>query len=92
MTQNLVLEGFAGSGGWSTGLRLAGFTGTAAGIEMDLDACRTAVTAGHLRIRADVAIYPLAHLAGKVTGLIASPPCPTFSSAGDGRGRFSESA
>lgn len=83
----LVLEGFAGPGGWSTGLRMAGFTGTAVGIEWDRDACRTAAAAGHLRIQADVATYPLKHLAGKVTGLVQSPPCPTWSTAGDGAGK-----
>lgn len=84
---DLVIEGFAGPGGWSTGLRWAGFTGTAAGIEKDRDACRSAIAAGHLRIQADGATYPLGHLAGKVIGLIMSPPCPTFSSAGDGAGK-----
>ena len=51
----LVLEGFAGPGGWSTGLRWAGWTGDAVGIELDADACRTAQAAGHARIQADVA-------------------------------------
>lgn len=83
----MILEGFAGPGGWSTGLRWAGHTGTAVGIELDRDACRTATAAGHLRIQADVATYPLAHLAGKVWGLIQSPPCPTWSTAGDGAGK-----
>lgn len=85
---DLVIEGCAGPGGWSTGLRWAGYDGYAVGIEWDRDACRTAVTAGHLRIQADIATYPLSHLAGKVTGLILSPPCPSWSSAGDGAGKI----
>lgn len=89
---SLVLEGFAGPGGWSEGLRRAGHTGTVVGIEHDLSACRTATTAGHLRIRADVATYPLNHLAGKVDGLIQSPPCQAWSLAGDQLGKVDQPA
>jgi DNA (cytosine-5)-methyltransferase 1 len=39
-----------------------------------------------LTIHADVATYPTAPFVGRVTGLIASPPCPTFSAAGKGEG------
>jgi DNA (cytosine-5)-methyltransferase 1 len=85
---DLVLEGFAGPGGWSTGLRLAGFTGNSVGVEWDAAACRTAVAAGHLRVRADVAAFPLAHLAGKVDGAILSPPCQAWSNAGDQKGKL----
>jgi DNA (cytosine-5)-methyltransferase 1 len=86
----LVLEGFAGPGGWSTGLRTAGFTGTAVGVEWDAAACRTAVAAGHLRVRADVAAFPLEHLAGKVAGAILSPPCQAWSNAGDQLGKLDQ--
>lgn len=85
---DLVIETFAGPGGWSTGLRLAGYQGTAVGIEWDRDACRTATAARHLRIQADVATYPTSHLKGRVKGFIGSPPCPTFSSAGAGAGHL----
>ncbi len=78
----LVLDAFAGPGGWDTGLRLAGYDGYVLGIEHDMAACRTAVAAGHPRVRADVASFPLAHLAGQVDGLIASPPCQAWSNAG----------
>lgn len=87
MTDELVVDGCAGPGGWDTGLRLAGYTGRILGIEWDMAACRTAMAAGHQRVRADIAAFALAHLAGKVTGLIMSPPCPTFSTAGDGAGK-----
>lgn len=85
-----MLEGFAGPGGWSTGLRLAGYTGRAVGIEWDAAACRTAVAAGHQRIRADVAAFPLGHLAGKVDGAILSPPCQAWSNAGDQLGKVDQ--
>lgn len=87
MMELVDIEAFAGPGGWSEGHRMAGATNPAIGIELDAVACRTAVAAGHARVRADVAAFPLGHLAGRVDGLIMSPPCTTFSSAGQGAGR-----
>ncbi|MFE0727534.1 DNA cytosine methyltransferase [Streptomyces antibioticus] len=75
-----VLDLFAGPGGWSEGLRALGLRDI--GIEIDPAACATRTAAGHTTIRADVAAYPTAPLRGKVAGLIASPPCQTFSAAG----------
>ncbi|OKK06521.1 hypothetical protein AMK26_10960 [Streptomyces sp. CB03234] len=75
-----VLDLFAGPGGWSEGLRALGLSDI--GIEIDPAACATRAAAGHTTIRADVADYSTAPLRGKVTGLIASPPCQTFSAAG----------
>lgn len=86
----MILDLFAGAGGADEGARLAGYTGRIVGLETDHDACRTAVAAGHLRIRADVATYPTAPLVGKVDGLWASPPCQSFSHAGK-RGGISDS-
>ena len=83
----LVIDGCAGAGGWDLGARLAGYTGRIVGIEKDAAACATGQAAGHQRVRADVAAFPLGQLAGKVAGLMFSPPCPTFSAAGDGAGR-----
>lgn len=84
----MIAELFAGAGGWSTGLRMAGCSGPAIGIEWDMAACRTAKAAGHQRICADVELYPPSVFGDQVTGLIASPPCPTFSQAGDGAGKI----
>lgn len=75
-----VLDLFAGPGGWSQGLRYLGVRDI--GIEIDAAVCQTRAAAGHTSIRADVSAYPVAPLAGKVTGLIGSPPCQTFSAAG----------
>ncbi|MER5773072.1 DNA cytosine methyltransferase [Streptomyces sp. NPDC002039] len=75
-----ILDLFAGPGGWSEGLRALGLRDI--GIEIDASSCATRAAAGHTTIRADVAAYPTAPLRGKVTGLIASPPCQTFSAAG----------
>ncbi|MFC7899731.1 DNA cytosine methyltransferase [Streptomyces griseoincarnatus] len=75
-----VLDLFAGPGGWSEGLRALGLAEV--GVEIDPAACATRAAAGHRTIRADVAAFPTAQLRGKVTGLIASPPCQTFSAAG----------
>jgi DNA (cytosine-5)-methyltransferase 1 len=84
----VFLNLFAGPGGVCVGARRAGYTGPLAGIEWDQDACHTAVKAGHWRIRADVAQYPTSPFVGKTDGLWASPPCPTFSAAGNGAGRL----
>jgi DNA (cytosine-5)-methyltransferase 1 len=82
----VILDLFAGPGGWDEGARLTGYDGPLVGIEWDRDACATAAAAGHWRIRADVATYPTAPFAGKVDGLIASPPCQSFSHAGNRAG------
>lgn len=82
----MILSLFGGPGGWDEGLRLLGNTEPVIGIEWDDWACRTRTAAGHLTIRADVALYPTWPFKGRVTGVIASPPCPTFSAAGSGSG------
>jgi len=92
LTADLVVEGFAGPGGWSEGLRLAGYEGVAVGLEHDMAACRTAVAAGHARICADVATYPTAPFEGRVDGLIQSPPCQGWSNAGDRKGELDRAA
>jgi DNA (cytosine-5)-methyltransferase 1 len=80
----MILDLFAGPGGWDEGVRDLGLTPL--GVEWDADACATAEAAGHARARGDVAAFePLAF--HEVDGLIASPPCQGFSAAGKGRGR-----
>lgn len=74
------LDLFAGPGGWSTGARELGIIDV--GIELDAAACATRQAAGHKTIRANVAAFPTARLAGQVRGLIGSPPCVAFSAAG----------
>lgn len=75
-----VLDLFAGPGGWDEGASWLGIK--TVGVEWDDAACRTAKAAGHTRVRADVETLPTQPMAGKVTGLIASPPCQDFSLAG----------
>lgn len=75
---------FAGPGGWDEGARALGLR--TVGVEYDHLACKTAVAAGHPRVRADVRALPVEPFQG-VRGLIGSPPCPTFSAAGKGSGR-----
>ncbi|MFD7595970.1 DNA cytosine methyltransferase [Kitasatospora sp. NPDC059812] len=79
-----IIDLFAGPGGWSEGLRRLGHTDT--GLEIDAAACATRAAAGHRTIRTDVAAYPTAPLVGRVSGLIGSSPCQTFSTAGLGAG------
>lgn len=76
----MIIDGFAGPGGWSEGLRLLGLRDV--GLEFDTAACRTRVAAGHLAIQCDVARYPTAPFAGKSRGQIWSPPCQAWSRAG----------
>lgn len=76
----MIVDIFAGPGGWDEGAVPLGLRPV--GFEWDDAACRTAMAAGHTRVRADVARVPLEPMVGKVTGLIASPPCQDFSLAG----------
>ncbi|MFS4103824.1 DNA cytosine methyltransferase [Streptomyces sp. PD-S100-1] len=75
-----IVELFRGPGGWAEGLRMLGLADV--GLEWDTAACRTAHAAGHATIQTDVAAYPTAPFAGRVKGLIASPPCQAWSRAG----------
>ncbi|MGN6373373.1 MAG: DNA cytosine methyltransferase [Solirubrobacteraceae bacterium] len=79
-----ILDLFAGAGGWEEGLRPFGLK--ALGIETDPHACATAQAAGHERLQADVAALDPVQFA-PVWGLIGSPPCQAYSSAGKGLGR-----
>ena len=76
----VIVDIFAGPGGWDEGLRMIGRTDVL-GIEWDESACLTAEAAGHKRLRADVAALDAADWAG-AEGLIASPPCQAWSLAG----------
>jgi DNA (cytosine-5)-methyltransferase 1 len=85
-----VLDLFAGPGGWDVGARALGIDPV--GVEWDENACKTREAAGLRTIKGDVARFapePLASLAFSagwtpttVDGLIASPPCQSFSMAG----------
>jgi DNA (cytosine-5)-methyltransferase 1 len=77
----IVVETFAGPGGWSLAAARLGIA-RLAGIELDSAACATRAAAGHRTIRADVSRYPVKHLAGKVRGHVSSPPCTQFSISG----------
>jgi len=83
----MIIDLFAGPGGWSTGLNMIGRAETV-GIEWDKAACDTAQAAGHERLQADIAgLDPFTIGGADVEGIIASPPCQGFSMAGKGKGR-----
>ena len=82
----MIVDAFAGPGGWSEALKALGRSEV--GIEHDASACATRAAAGHLTIRQDVTTVDTARFR-PLEGLIASPPCPTFSSAG-GRAGIAE--
>jgi DNA (cytosine-5)-methyltransferase 1 len=75
----VILDLFAGPGGWDVGARSLGLDPL--GVEWDDDACATRDAAGLRTLQADVAALDPADFA-PCEGLIASPPCQTFSSAG----------
>jgi DNA (cytosine-5)-methyltransferase 1 len=76
----IVLDAFAGPGGWSYAAAVLGVRDI--GLERDLWACRTRAAAGLLTVRADVAMYPVGPFVGRTWGVIASPPCQAWSMAG----------
>src|SRR6202035_1140840 len=76
-----IIDLFAGAGGWAEGLRMLGMT--ALGIEMGQWACATARAAAHDCLQADVTtLDPLQFQ--PAWGLIGSPPCQAYSTAGKG--------
>lgn len=77
------LDLFAGPGGWDVGAAALGIHPL--GIELDTAACATRAAAGHQTIQDDVAAFNPEQLP-PVRGLIGSPPCTTFSAAGDQAG------
>lgn len=90
--EQVVIEGFAGPGGYSEGLKLAGFpTSLSIGIEINADACATGEKNGHRRLKADIATldpYDVANTYGFPHGKHDSSPCPGMSTAGKGLGRL----
>lgn len=82
----MILDIFAGPGGWDVGLHLLGRSDVI-GLELDEAACRTRRAAGLRTVRCDVAAQDLARWERwSIEGLIASPPCKAFSKAGKREG------
>lgn len=81
----MIVDLFAGPGGWDVGARSLGLPDPI-GLEWDAAACETRAAAGLPTIRTDVAAYPAERFHGAV-GLIASPPCQDFSVGGLRAGR-----
>lgn len=91
MSDGLIVDLFAGPGGWDEGARQLGATNIL-GLEYDGAACETRYAAGHKTWQQDIgAVTDQQILAtgewaaphGGVVGLIGSPPCPAFSLAGN---------
>jgi DNA (cytosine-5)-methyltransferase 1 len=83
--ERTILDLFAGAGGWEEGLRPLGLS--ALGIEWEKWACATAQAAGHVRLQADLSTLDPQDFA-PVWGLVGSPPCQAYSTAGKGLGAF----
>ncbi len=88
MTRGLLLDLFAGPGGWSYAASVLGVRDL--GLEWDPWACRTRAAAGLLTIRTDVSVYPTWPFVGRTWGVIASPPCQAWSMAGRRLGLFDQ--
>lgn len=79
-----VVDLFGGPGGWEEALHQLGIE--AVGVEFDRWACATRRAAGHRTVEADVShCDPADHAPAR--GVIASPPCQAFSTAGKQHGR-----
>ena len=78
----MIRDDYAGCGGWTEGLRLLGLTDV--GYELMPDAIKTREAAGHETVACDLSTAP--DPAGPLEGYVASPPCQTFSTAGNGEG------
>lgn len=85
--KGLILDGCAGPGGWSWGIKhYLGLHDL--GIEWDDAACATREAAELETEQADVSTFDLRPYLGKVWGLLFSPPCTLFSEAGTRIGRL----
>lgn len=78
----MIVHGFAGIG-WSEALPPGS---NEIGLELNWEACRTRIAAGHRTIQCDVTAYPTWPFKGRTDGKIDSPPCPPFSKSGNGKG------
>lgn len=81
---SVVVDLFAGPGGWDEALRLLARGDDVVGVEWDKEAVATARAAGFKRLHGDVRLIPTP-VGMDVEGLIASPPCQGWSRAGKGR-------
>ncbi|MEU2454841.1 DNA cytosine methyltransferase [Streptomyces sp. NPDC012765] len=82
----------AGPGGWDEGLEALGARYDAVGLDLSGDACATAERAGHSRIVIDITLLDPEHPALRWTvGVIISPPCPAWSTAGKRAGLTAQS-
>lgn len=80
-----VIDLCGGPGGWDIAAEALGLD--VLGIEWDDAACLTRKAAGLATIQGDIREYRHLIRIMNLVGLIASPPCQTFSAAGKGAGR-----
>lgn len=83
----MILDLYAGPGGWDLGARSLGLD--VVGLEIERHAVATRYAAGLATWQQpvdEVTDRQIERLAGEVEGLIASPPCQDFSAAGKGAG------
>jgi DNA (cytosine-5)-methyltransferase 1 len=76
----VIVDLFAGPGGWDVALRDFGLEST--GLEHDPIVCETRWAAGHSTKLTDLSEGYVAWPSGNVEGIVASPPCQDYSVAG----------
>lgn len=82
----MTVDLFAGPGGWDVAAEALGLE--VVGVELDDDACATRRAAGFRTVVGDVGQLVPRDVIGRLgEGVIASPPCPLFSTAGKQAGR-----
>ena len=74
-----IVNLYAGAGGWDIAATQVGLPAPL-GIELDKQAAQTRQAAGYPTCQADLTQYPTP--SGHIQGLISSPPCTTYSTAG----------
>jgi DNA (cytosine-5)-methyltransferase 1 len=84
---SMIVDLFAGPGGWDVAARDLGLDPI--GLELDAVACATRHAAGLKTAQTNVAVIDPQTLSSfwSVSGLLASPPCQAFSTAGSRKGR-----
>lgn len=83
MTSWDAVDLFAGAGGWDLAMKWLGYT--TLGVESDGPTCRTRFANGFETIHKSVRDFAVLNY--MTPGLLASPPCQTFSDTGTGTGR-----
>lgn len=89
----MIVDLFSGPDGWRTALAMLGHNEDSVGYEWDEAAAATANAAGHKTVLADLSKISGDEIVAMIlAGLIGSPPCQAWSTAGKGLGKLDRPA